>query len=172
MFHRKVIRKNTLGLIRAFVVVLMAVFGLLAWGQQPQSQPAEPQTQAPAEAGGPQGDIGPMAIPKKKEEPPPEKKPEVKNPVGMPEYSLKVDVPLVTVPVLVTTKDGQFIPNLKKENFRVLEDGVPQQVTSISQSKDAPITAVLLVEFASTWYKFNYDALNASYSFAQTLKPT
>ena len=47
----------------------------------------------------------------------------------MPDYSLKVNVPLVNVDVLVTTKDGQFIPGLKQENFRVLEDGVPQKVT-------------------------------------------
>ena len=37
----------------------------------------------------------------------------------MPDYSIKVDVPLVNVDVLVTTKDGQFIPGLKKDNFRV-----------------------------------------------------
>ena len=35
----------------------------------------------------------------------------------------------MNVDVLVTTKDGgQFIPGLKKDNFRVMEDGVPQQV--------------------------------------------
>jgi len=166
MFPRNPIRKNTLGRFAVFAVVL--ALALPGWAQQ---QPAQaPQTQAPPEAGGPQGDIGPLALPKKKEQPPPEKKPEVKNPPGMPEYSLRVDVPLVQVPVLVTTKDGQFIPGLKKGNFRVYEDGVPQRITDVTQSKDAPITAVLLVEFASTWYRFNYDALNASYSFAQALK--
>ena len=44
----------------------------------------------------------------------------------MPDYSIKVDVPLVNVDVMVTTKDGQFIPGMKKDNFRVFEDGVPQ----------------------------------------------
>ena len=158
--------------IRKFALVVVGVFTLTlaAWGQQ-QPAPSQPQTEAPPEAGGPQGDVGPLAMPKKKEEPPPERKPEVKNPPGMPEYSLRVDVPLVTVPVMVTTKDGQFIPGLKRENFRVYEDGVEQQITNLTQTQDAPVTAVLLVEFASTWWKMNYDALNASYSFAQTLKP-
>ncbi len=169
MFQLNGIGKMTLGLLRALTVTLIAV---VAWAQQPApSQPAPQQQQAPAEAGGPQGDVGPMALPKKKDEPPPEKKPEFKNPAGMPEYSLRVDVPLVQVPVLVTTKDGQFIPGLKKDNFRVWEDGVPQRVTNVTQSADVPITAVLLVEFASTYYQFNYDALNASYTFANTLKP-
>src|SRR5438045_4433193 len=87
----------------------------------------------------------------------------------MPDYSIKVDVPVVNVDVLVTTKDGQFIPGLKKDNFRVLEDGVQQSVTNFNIS-EAPITAVLLVEFASTNYYFMVDALNASYAFANSLK--
>jgi len=78
-------------------------------------------------------------------------------------------VPSVNLDVMVTTKDGQFIPGLQKEHFRVLEDGVPQQIQSFSRT-EAPITAVLLVEFAQTNYNFMYDALKASYSFADTLK--
>src|SRR5207237_269595 len=73
------------------------------------------------------------------------------------------------VDVLVTTKDGQFISTLKKDNFKVLEDGVPQTISNFNVS-EAPITAVLLVEFASTNYYFMVDALNASYSFANSLK--
>ena len=80
-----------------------------------------------------------------------------------------MNVPLVNVDVLVTTKDGQFIPGLKQENFRVVEDGVSQKVTHFNVSQ-APITAVLLVEFASTNYTFMIDALQASYAFANTLK--
>src|SRR6266851_1231253 len=91
---------------------------------QDQSQPASngQKQEAPPEAGGPQTDVGPYAIPKKKEEPPPPPPPaKPKKVEGMPDYSIKVDVPLVNVDVLVTTKDGQFIPGLKKDNFRVVE---------------------------------------------------
>ena len=145
-----------------------------------QDQPQEPSTtgqqnpnkqDAPADAGGPGGDVGPYAIPKKKDEAPPPPAPEKPKKIeGMPDYSIKVDVPLVNVDVLVTSKDGQFIPNLKKENFRVFEDGSPQTISNFNQSS-APITAVLLVEYASTNYNYMYDALNASYNFAATLKP-
>src|SRR5579872_2865702 len=131
----------------------------------------KPKQEVPAEAGGPTDNVGPYAIPKKKAEdalppppPPPPKKPE-----DIPDYSLKVNVPLVNVDVMVTTKDGQFIPGLKQENFRVAEDGVPQQVSHFTLSQ-APITAVLLVEFASTNYTFMVQALQASYAFANTLK--
>jgi VWFA-related protein len=87
----------------------------------------------------------------------------------MPDYSLKVNVPLVNVDVLVTTKDGQFIPGLKQGNFRILEDGVPQQVSHFAVS-EAPITAVLLIEFASTTWPLLVESLNASYAFANSLK--
>src|SRR5467141_3806394 len=141
------------------------------FAQDPSAPAASGQKQeAPPEAGGPTTDVGPYAIPKKKEEPPPPPPPEKPKKIeGMPDYSIQVDVPLVNLDVLVTTKDGQFIPGLKKDNFRVLEDGVRQPISNFSQA-EAPITAVLLVEFASTNYQFLYDALNASYTFANGLK--
>jgi VWFA-related protein len=72
------------------------------------------------------------------------------------------------VDVLVTSKNGEFVPGLKQEHFRIFEDGVPQAITSFNVSQ-APITAVLLVEFASTRYSFMLNALQASYAFARTL---
>ena len=138
----------------------------------PQAQDSDkPKQDVPDEAGGPTDNVGPYAIPKKKAEdaPPPPPPVTPKKLEDVPDYSLKVNVPLVNVDVLVTTKDGQFIPGLKKDNFRILEDGVQQQVTHFTVSK-APITAVLLVEFASTNYVFMRDALMASYAFANSLK--
>ena len=87
----------------------------------------------------------------------------------MPDYSITVNVPLVNLDVLVTTKDGQTIPGLKKENFKIMEDGAPQQIATFNQTQ-APITAVLLVEFASTNYSFLVEGLRASYAFANTLQ--
>lgn len=138
---------------------------------QSSGQQQKPSEQAPPEAGGPQGDIGPIAVPKKKEEaPPPPPPPAPRKVPGMPDYSIQVNVPLVNLDVMALTKDGHFIPGLKKDNFKVYEDGVQQNVTNFSQA-EAPITAVLLVEFAATNYSFMYDALNASYYFANSLKP-
>ncbi len=143
--------------------------------QTPSQAPSEtpdngkPKQDVPAEAGGPTDNVGPYAIPKKKTEDAPSPPPVTPKKVeDIPDYSLKVNVPLVNVDVLVTTKDGQFIPGLKQENFRILEDGAAQNVSHFTVSK-APITAVLLVEFASTNYGFLRDALQASYAFAGTL---
>jgi len=135
-----------------------------------QDDNGKPKQDAPPEAGGPTSDV-PYAIPKKNPEAPPPPPPPAtaKKIEGLPDYSLKVNVPLVNVDVMVTSKDGQFIPGLHQNNFRILEDGVPQEVTNFAVTQ-APITAVLLVEFASTNYVFMRDALQASYSFANTLK--
>jgi VWFA-related protein len=160
-------------ILPAFVLfwVVVTTFPAPAQTQDtPQQPPANPNKQeAPPEAGGPQNDVGPYVVPKKKEEPPPPAPEKPKKIEGMPDYSITVQVPLVNLDVLVTTKDGQTIPGLKKENFKILEDGTPQNISTFNQTT-APITAVLLVEFASTNYRFMVDALNASYAFANTLR--
>jgi VWFA-related protein len=166
--------------ILTFTMVLTFPFALPGRAQSSssnqsasQSQPSQGQnSQVPDEAGGPAGDSSPIAVPKKKdtEEAPPPPKPK---PAGTPEFSLHVDVPVVTVDARVVQKDGRPINlpvEVAKEHFKILEDGVPQQIQSVTVSK-APITAVLLVEFAATNYNFMYDALNASYMFASNLQP-
>jgi VWFA-related protein len=68
--------------------------------------------------------------------------------------SISVEVPVVTLDVVAATQNGDIIPGLKKENFRVLEDGQPQTITSFGPT-DAPITMVVLLEFSarfSGWF--------------------
>jgi VWFA-related protein len=162
----------------AMVLSLALLPSVISASAQDQSQaPAQnsdngkPKQDAPADAGGPGGDIGPYAIPKKtpEEAPAPPPPPTPKKVEGLPDYSIKVNSPLVNVDVLVTTKTGQFVPGLKKDNFRLFEDGAAQTINTFNVSK-APITAVLLVEFASTNWVFMRDALQASYAFANTLQ--
>src|SRR2546430_835752 len=72
--------------------------------------------------------------------------------------TIAVDVPIVTLDVVATTQHGDIIPGLKKENFRILDDGVPQTITNFSPT-EAPITMVLLLEFSSRGYGglFSWD---------------
>ena len=174
--------KNRLGSIAYLLLVALIAGAIPAWTQDQQpTNSAPPTTQSPdngkpkqdtpPDAGGPGGNVGPYVIPRKTTEdaPPPPPPVTPKKIEDIPDYSLKVNVPLVNVDVLVTTKDGQFVPGLKKDNFKIAEDGVPQSVTKFSVT-EAPVTAVLLVEFASTTWRFLVDALNASYAFANSLK--
>lgn len=161
------------------LILLSAVAPASAHAQSQTDQQTQPQNgdsgkpkqEIPPDAGGPSGSIGPYTIPKKNpdEAPPPPPPPTAKPVEGMPDYSIKLNVPLVNVDVLVTTKSGQFVPGLKKDNFRIFEDGEPQQIANFNLTP-APITAVLLVEFASTRYSFMLEALQASYAFASTLR--
>jgi len=161
--------------LRAALLFLIAIMLLCGGVQllaqdQPAPTPSVNAPEPPPAAGGPKANVGPYAIPKKKDQPPPATPAEKPGKIeGLPDYSIRVSVPLVEIPVSVTTKEGQFISSLQKDNFRVYEDGVPQTISNFAVSQ-APITAVLLVEFASTNYAFVIDALRASYSFANTLK--
>ncbi|HWF03142.1 MAG TPA: VWA domain-containing protein [Candidatus Angelobacter sp.] len=169
-------------------ILLLAITAIIPFAPVAQAQNGQPQPSpsatpavsptpgnAPAEAGGPQGDIGPIAVPKKKdkdEEPKKDEAPKTPKKVeGLENFSMRVSSQLVTVDVGVLSKDGAFIPNLAKEHFRVLEDGVPQTIASFNQIQ-APITAVMLVEFSNNqyFYSFQIDSIKSSFVFAQTLK--
>jgi VWFA-related protein len=84
-------------------------------------------------------------------------------------YSMRVTVPLVTLDVTVLTENGFFVPDLKKENFHVFEDGAPQTVTGFSERHN-PITAVLLVEYSADTSLQQINTLRASYRFTRTLR--
>jgi VWFA-related protein len=172
-----------LALLLFFLFILNAPAMLSAQANdsspQDNSGASAQRQQAPPEAGGPDSDTGPYAIPKLDKQPArptvPPPPPAPKPVEGMPSYAINVNVPMVSVDALVLTKDGQFIPNLQKEQFRILEDNVVQPIQSFGLTK-AGYTAVLLVEFASppafqaSRRQFLYDALRASYAFTDQLQ--
>jgi VWFA-related protein len=159
------------------MLALAAVASLpLSRAQTPTPPSGQPDQTLP-DSGGPSGDSGSIALPKKKDSPdeaPPAAAPatpKFKNPEGAANFSLRVEVPEVTVDVgVLLEKTGQFVPNLKPGNFRVYENGELQKVTSFKRV-EAPITALLLCEFASTNYDFIYDMRNAAFTFANQLRP-
>ena len=167
---------------RLFLALPVLALGILTAAplgraqNQPQHPAPPPQDQTAPDAGGPGADSGAIALPKKKDKPddtppPAPAAPKIKNPEGLTNYSLRVDVPEVTVDVgVLLEKTGQFVPNLKPDNFHVYENGVEQKVVGFKRV-EAPITALLLCEFASTNYSFIYDMRNAAWAFAQQLRP-
>jgi VWFA-related protein len=163
-------RNSATTLLLTALVILLA---LPAHAQNAPSNPPPPQQSTPDE-GGPQTDSGTIILKKKKDAdepaPPAPAEPRVKNP-NNDTYSLRVDVPIVNLDVnVLLDKTHQFVPNLKKENFLVLEDGVPQQVDTVRITQ-TPITAVMLLEFAANSYYFINDMRNASFTFFRTLRP-
>jgi VWFA-related protein len=161
----------------AIVLLTTLVVAPLGSAQAPAPSGQKPQPdQASPDSGGPGADNGSIALPHKKDQPedtppPAPAAPKVKNPEGMSNFSLRVEVPEVTVDVgVLLEKTHQFVPNLKPSNFRVYEDGVEQKIAGFKRV-EAPITALLLCEFASTSYWFINDMWNAAWAFAQQLRP-
>jgi VWFA-related protein len=96
-----------------------------------------------------------------------------KPPEGLPTF--KSDVTTVQVDVAVLDNKGRFIPKIPRGNFRVLEDGAPQQIIEFTVGNDAPMTVAMVIEFSNLfqqyWTEGWYQTLVASYGFVQTLKP-
>jgi VWFA-related protein len=88
-----------------------------------------------------------------------------------PGFSISVTVPVVNVDVVVTDNNGNYLKDLKKENFRITEDSTVQTITNFAPS-EAPITIVLLLEFSKLGYQFfTYNAVNWAAGFLGNLKP-
>jgi VWFA-related protein len=75
--------------------------------------------------------------------------------------SISVEVPIVTLDVVTTTQHGDLITGLKRDNFRIIEDGQPQTITNFGPT-DAPLTIVMLMEFSSRGY-YQWFAYQAKY---------
>src|SRR5215831_18079690 len=56
------------------------------------------------------------------------------------QQTLRVDVRLVNVYTTVIDANGRYVAGLKKEDFRVDEDGKPQALTYFTQNQDTPIS--------------------------------
>jgi VWFA-related protein len=88
----------------------VALFGVVLSAQTPSPAPAQPSTQKPATE-------KPQQTP-----PPTERSSQV----------IKARVDLVTTDVIVRDSNGQFVADLKKEDFEVYEDDVKQEVVSFT----------------------------------------
>ncbi len=105
---------------------------------------------------GPQGgQKQPGAPPVEPPPPPPQQKPQEAG------ASISVEVPVVTLDVIAATNHGDLLTGLKKENFRIMDDGTAQTISNFGSS-EAPITIVMLMEFSSRGY-YDWFAYQAKY---------
>jgi Ca-activated chloride channel homolog len=82
---------------------------------------------------------------------------------------IRVNTTLVTIPVSVMDRDGRYVPNLQKEEFRIWEDGVEQEV-AFFQSVDKPFSVVLMLDTSpSTQFRLE-DIQDAAISFVNQLR--
>jgi VWFA-related protein len=61
-----------------------------------------------------------------------------------------VEVLDVMVPVVVTDRSGNYVSNLKKEDFVILENGEPQEITYFSRSGKSSFHLALLIDISAS----------------------
>ncbi|HKV04396.1 MAG TPA: VWA domain-containing protein [Candidatus Acidoferrales bacterium] len=147
-----------------FRVILMAML-VAALGVPPDARTAVGQQQGP-QPPAPQRQPEPPTPPngQSQRQAPPSQPP-------LPQVAISVQSNLVTVDAVVTDQDGNIVTGLKRQNFRVLDNGQPQQITNFAPT-EAPITIVILMEFSKLFGGyFGYKAKDWSYGFLNQLKP-
>jgi VWFA-related protein len=85
---------------------------------------------------------------------------------------LKVDVNLVSVLFSVRDKKGALIPNLTKDDFKILEEGKEQTIRNFAKETDLPLTLGLLVDVSRSQENLiGVEREAAGQFFSQVLKP-
>ena len=63
--------------------------------------------------------------------------------------TFKSGTQVVFVPTTVTDAEGRLIPDLEKEDFTILDNGKPQDIT-VFQDETQPFTAVVMLDFSAS----------------------
>ncbi len=83
---------------------------------------------------------------------------------------VRVNTTLVTIPVSVMDREGRYAPNLRKEDFRLWEDGIEQQIAFFA-TVDKPFSVVLTIDTSSsTRFQLN-EIQDAAIAFVNQLQP-
>ena len=85
--------------------------------------------------------------------------------------TVKVDTNLVTVPVIASSRTGKYIADLLKEEFKIAEDGVPQEIAFLA-TVNAPFTMVLLLDTSGSTKEKLPIIQRAAIAFVEQLSST
>ena len=83
---------------------------------------------------------------------------------------VKVNTSLVTVPVSVLDHQGRFVPNLKREDFRLFDNGVEQSIAYFEPA-EKPFTVALLLDTSASTHFHLQEIREAAIAFAKQLRP-
>jgi len=84
---------------------------------------------------------------------------------------IRFDTALVTVPVSVMDRYGRYVPLLRREQFRIEENGVEQKIAYFATT-DAPFSVVLLIDTSGSTQLRLDDIQKAAIDFVDKLKPS
>jgi VWFA-related protein len=83
---------------------------------------------------------------------------------------VRVETSLVSVPVSVLDRHGRFIPDLKREDFKIFENGVEQSLAYFEPA-DKPFTVALLLDTSPSTQFHLWQIKEAAIAFAKQLRP-
>jgi len=87
--------------------------------------------------------------------------------------TIRVTSNLVTVPVSVTNERGEPVRTLKAEDFRIDEDGQPQEVARVGEPGQTALELILLFDISGSLNpRFDFQREAASRFLRRILKPT
>lgn len=81
------------------------------------------------------------------------------------EPTFSSEVKVVNILATVRDKSGAILRNLSKDDFRIFEDGRPQEIRYFSQESDLPLTIGLLVDTSFSQMRVLEQERAASYRF-------
>lgn len=81
----------------------------------------------------------------------------------------KVDTNLVSIPVVVSDRAGVYVPDMRKEEFALSEDGVPQEVAFFA-TVTQPFTVVLMLDTSASTEEKLKDIRRAAVAFVGGLQ--
>ena len=84
---------------------------------------------------------------------------------------IRFDTSLVTVPVTVLDRNGRYVPQLRREHFRIYENGQEQKIAYFATT-DSPFSVVLLIDTSGSTQLRLDDIQDAAINFAGKLKPS
>ncbi|MDQ6651207.1 MAG: VWA domain-containing protein [Acidobacteriota bacterium] len=83
---------------------------------------------------------------------------------------VRIDTALVTVPVSVLDRQGRFVPNLRREDFSVFENGVEQSIVNFEPT-EKPFTVALVLDTSASTHFHLWEIKQAAIAFAKQLRP-
>jgi Ca-activated chloride channel homolog len=87
-----------------------------------------------------------------------------------PDDVIRVKTSLVNSPVLVIGRDGKFVPNLRRDEFQVFENGVKQEIAYFAPV-DNPFTVALLIDTSRSTIFNLTDIQHAALAFVEKMRP-
>lgn len=81
-----------------------------------------------------------------------------------------VDTTLVTVPVVAMDRAGKFVPGLTREDFRIYEEGVEQEITFFLSAEE-PVTVALMLDVSDSTEQNLEEIKAAAIAFVDQLRP-